>query len=93
MNAGCSDTDDRLDLEGIWPEEIEVTKERVKIGDKLVILDVNRFNRWTGGFGVPVKTAVISKYPHLVYLENGMSATYTQLARYYRSNNRKRCIV
>lgn len=28
MNAGCSDTDDRLELEGIWPEEIEATKKR-----------------------------------------------------------------
>ena len=40
-----------------------------------------------------VVVAVIGKYPHLLHLENWMSATYAQLAQYYRSNTRKRCIV
>ena len=86
MNAGCSDTDDRLELEGIWPEEIEATKKRVKIGDKVIILD-------TGGFGIPVKATVVAKYPFLVLLDNGMSFTYADLARYYRNAGRKRCIA
>ena len=78
MNAGCSDTDDRLELEGIWPEEI---------------LDINRFNCDTGGFGIPVKATVVAKYPFLVLLDNGMSFTYADLARYYRNAGRKRCIA
>ena len=93
MNAGCSDTDDRLELEGIWPEEIEATKKRVKIGDKVIILDINRFNCDTGGFGISVKATVVAKYPFLVLLDNGMSVTYTVLARYYRNAGRKRCIA
>lgn len=93
MNAGCSDTDDRLELEGIWPEEIEATKKRVKIGDKVIILDINRFNCDTGGFGIPVKATVVAKYPFLVLLDNGMSFTCADLARYYRNAGRKRCIA
>ena len=92
MNVGFRDTGDRLDSDSIWPEEILKAKDKVKIGDKLTILDVNRFDSDSDTFGAPVKAVVIAKYPFLVLLSNGMSATYTQLAMYYRRNGRRRCI-
>ena len=52
----------------------------------------DRFDSDSDTFGAPVKAVVIAKYPFLVLLSNGMSATYTQLAMYYRRNGRRRCI-
>lgn len=72
----------------ITPDEIRRTISKTKIGDTVKILDSKKIQKRDYGFGVVVKAHVLKKYPHLVTLDNGMSATYVQLAMFYRSGKK-----
>lgn len=90
MNVGCRDTADSLNLTGIWPEKIEATKRRIKIGAQFTLMDT-RLSK--DEFSALCKARVTAKYPHIVCFDNGMSATYAQMAMYYRKTDKWRCIV
>lgn len=90
MNVGLRGTVDSLKLTGIWPKEIKATKKRIKIGSKFTMMDIRQPNKTGDGYGALVKAKVIAKFPHIVCFDNGMSATYAQMAIYYRNKHRKR---
>lgn len=75
----------------IREEEIEHTKSKVCIGDRLRVWDDNA--KLPGiGYGAAIVAEVVKKYPHIVQLDNGHSVTYAQLAQYYRDGAKGRCI-
>ena len=66
--------DDRRMVDGIWPDELERTRNRVQVGEKRKgeVRTVRRTVR------------VISKHRYLVRTSDGSSSTYAELAMYYR---------
>ena len=76
--------DDRRMVDGIWPDELEKTRNRVQVGEKLKVM-LLADTRTKGEVRTVRRTVrVISKHRYLVRTSDGSSSTYAELAMYYR---------
>ena len=76
--------DDRRMVDGIWPDELEKTRNRVQVGEKLKVM-LLADTRTKGEVRTVRRTVrVISKHRYLVRTFDGSSSTYAELAMYYR---------
>lgn len=76
--------DDRRMVDGIWADELERTRNRVQVGEKLKVM-LLADTRTKGEVRTVRRTVrVISKHRYLVRTSDGSSSTYAELAMYYR---------
>lgn len=68
---------------GINPEELEAVKRQAKPGTPVRIW--NPYGPEEDDTGRIVRTKIKAVYPHLVVFENGQSATWAQMAAYWRN--------
>lgn len=87
MEAG-RDKNGLLSHSAILPGEIKQVRDKTRIGQAVRILDKRKMQEDTISFGVVVTAKVASKYPHFVVLDNGLSVSYAQLARYIRAGRK-----
>lgn len=77
----------------IYKSELVQAAKKCKIGSNIRVFNNKIWNRNDDSWGKVEMATVIAKYPFLVRLNNGCCVSYAQLALYYRSPGRRRCIM